>query len=105
MNDMQTIRRRIQQLGKKRTFIKFRRATGHETLEELERRKAETQYVRALCQRIWWNLSAKERTFIRTKILAANPSYRKNPENYFLQHECIEEVKRYLLGPQYTVAK
>ncbi|MBI3619190.1 hypothetical protein HY213_04135 [Candidatus Peregrinibacteria bacterium] len=102
---MQTIRRRIHRLGKKTTFTRFRRATGHETLEELEQRAAEAQYVRALCKRIWWNLSSKEQTFIRKKILAANPSYQKNPENYFLQHECLEEVERYLRDPQHTVAK
>ena len=95
---------RIQELGKQIAPIEFPQATGHESLEELERIEAEERFQRALCTRIWWNLTAEERAVIRSKIIAANSYYQKHPTGMILQSDCIEEVQRHYMD-QYTLAK
>lgn len=72
--------------------VSFPPATGFETYEDMEVRRAEKDYWRAVAKRVWTRLSREHRAAIRRDIFTHNTFCRENPESSFVDTQCVHMI-------------
>src|SRR5688572_26951158 len=64
-----------------------------EDLEAALRLDAERSFQRALCHRVWWNLSAAERDRVRRAVRSEWPEHRRRMCGPLFDLDCMEEIE------------
>lgn len=92
-----SLQQKIHTLSTDTQFEEFPLDDGNEEdLVLMKRKEAEEFFQRAMCRRIWWRLTAKERSEIRASLIAHDPSYKRDMQSDLMEYRCIKEIERML---------
>jgi hypothetical protein len=88
---------KIRKLSSDCKFKKFVDDDYQEDLVMMKRKEAEDLFQRAMCRRIWWSLSSKERTQIRSALFKTDPYYKNSIYSDVVESVCVSEIQELLL--------